>query len=444
MDQIITLLSNLFNLTKVASVTLPGLALAGALALFLWPPHAIDIVRIPAIIPIPSLLSEAEMPCSDLPVLESGQPANCNPHASLQDSGQACVLNSIYLNDFNREENFTDTAPLPVIELCRMRANDKAQSDSSQEPRDAKGDELPQQDAKLRENVTSWCHENFPSGHVAPDFKRKIHDSVRAARAEQISGQVCAALTTTDAEHMKIFREKLDSFCNANTRLWLPNWPFSDDESLALVNLTSRKSPRAQITIIDVLGTLEALQVIASDSGRFPWRANVVKQFVLDKTKDRLMSCTLLETAWLGQEQADNDQLKADIANIDKQRSDLQDVYLASLKTNDRVITDNFRRKLSGVLNLANQYRARSAINLASINERSRRLDDIKQEQTNLIAILAEPGSIRALQGFDVYIQGLVNHVVGFILLAIALSIVLVAFDRTVLGNLFEDVFPGW
>jgi hypothetical protein len=37
MDQIITLLSNLFNLTKVASVTLPGIALAGALAVFLRP-----------------------------------------------------------------------------------------------------------------------------------------------------------------------------------------------------------------------------------------------------------------------------------------------------------------------------------------------------------------------------------------------------------------------
>jgi len=36
MGQIIDLLSNLFKLTKVASVTLPGLAAAGALALMFW------------------------------------------------------------------------------------------------------------------------------------------------------------------------------------------------------------------------------------------------------------------------------------------------------------------------------------------------------------------------------------------------------------------------
>jgi hypothetical protein len=38
MDQIITLLTNLFNLTKVASVTLPGLLAAGGLALVLCAP----------------------------------------------------------------------------------------------------------------------------------------------------------------------------------------------------------------------------------------------------------------------------------------------------------------------------------------------------------------------------------------------------------------------
>jgi hypothetical protein len=46
MDQIITLLTNLFNLTKVAAVTLPGLLAAGGLALVLWPPAPIDVIPV--------------------------------------------------------------------------------------------------------------------------------------------------------------------------------------------------------------------------------------------------------------------------------------------------------------------------------------------------------------------------------------------------------------
>jgi len=44
MGQIITLLTNLFNLTKLASVTLPGLLSAAGLALILWPAVPIDVI----------------------------------------------------------------------------------------------------------------------------------------------------------------------------------------------------------------------------------------------------------------------------------------------------------------------------------------------------------------------------------------------------------------
>ena len=53
MDQLITLVTNLLNLTKVAAVTFPGLLLAAALAIMFWPPAPIDLI------PIVHLLSEA-------------------------------------------------------------------------------------------------------------------------------------------------------------------------------------------------------------------------------------------------------------------------------------------------------------------------------------------------------------------------------------------------
>lgn len=438
MDQIITLLSNLFNLTKVASVTLPGLTLAGALALFLWPPRPIDTIRVPAILPPPSSLSEAEMPCADLPLLENGNLTGpgqhttiCKPITTHQNTRGSCTLTSVALNSFNDQQNFADTVPQAVKDLCQTRARYEDQNDAS--------------DTELSNAVSTWCKSPVKE-ELASDLKSILKDADRISRAGNALAQVCTQPRGRDRYSMRALRTSLKDLCN--TRLWLFKWPFSDEESLVIVTLAKRNGVSIagadRLTLTDVLPAMEELRGIATESGRFPWQANVVKQFVLDKTKDLLVSCNDRETAWLGEEQADNDQLKTDIANMDKQRSDLQDAYLASLKTNDRVTTENFRRKLSAVLELSNGYRARSEINLISINERTRRLDENKHEEANVNAILAEPGNIRALQGFDIYIQGLVNHVVGFILLSIALSVILVAFDRTVLGNLFEDVFPGW
>jgi hypothetical protein len=52
MNQIITLLQNLFSLTKVASVTLPGLLAAGGLALILWPAIPVDLIPLATVQPL--------------------------------------------------------------------------------------------------------------------------------------------------------------------------------------------------------------------------------------------------------------------------------------------------------------------------------------------------------------------------------------------------------
>lgn len=55
MNQIITLLQNLFSLTKVASVTLPGLLAAGGLALILWPAIPVDLIPLATVGPVQEL-----------------------------------------------------------------------------------------------------------------------------------------------------------------------------------------------------------------------------------------------------------------------------------------------------------------------------------------------------------------------------------------------------
>ena len=334
MDQIITLLSNLFNLTKVASITLPGIALAAASILLLYPPNPIDTIHVPMVSAAAGLVEPVQEPCSNLDA----------PCSAVQLPSQiltpACRLFPVSLNIFD-------------------------------------------------------------SGDV---FDRK----------------------------------KIST-----------NWPWENNfGTLAILNLfpngTDQRKDPTEITLDDVKLAADKITEIATVNGKHPWQPKIIKQYVLEATRDRLIQCVDLETAASGQEAANNDQLTKDIANIDKQRSDIQDAYTTSLTANDKVNSASLRRKLSIVLERANDYRARFRVNLISLSERSRRQAEIKEEQENISARLAEPNRIRPMKELDAYVQGLVNHIVGFILLSIALSLVLVAFDRTVLGNLFESLFPGW
>ncbi len=70
MNQIITLLTNLFSLTKVASVTLPGLLAAAGFALILWPAVPFDtipaVVRVEEVSPPPAACQDTGLPGATL------------------------------------------------------------------------------------------------------------------------------------------------------------------------------------------------------------------------------------------------------------------------------------------------------------------------------------------------------------------------------------------
>jgi hypothetical protein len=422
MDQIITLLSNLFNLTKVASVTLPGLALAGALALFLMPPHPVDTVRIPTIVKSAKALPDEQKPCSDLPALEHGTgKGTCGPTAAPnQTRGPACVLTPVHLNFFDEKSNFKNpVTPEPIRTLCsELKASAPASTESNK---------------SLKNQVRGWCGTNFQNGQIAEEL-----DDLKSSIAT-----VCVQAARESTEQSdRDLRKSVEALCNPWT------WPWISEGSLALTSLFKESGQQnadaSHIDIDDIEGTKHRIIALATGNEQHPWEPKILKQFVLETARDRLAQCDEIERSRQGQEEADNAQLTTDIANLDKQRSDLQDAYIASLKTNDRIISKNFREKLSGILGLLDDYRERYNVNLISVKERARRLEDIKQEQDNVSARLGEPGRLRPITGFDLYAQGLVNNVVGLILLSIALSLILLAFDRSVLGNLFESLFPGW
>jgi len=78
MNQIITLLQNLFSLTKVASVTLPGLLAAGGLALILWPAIPVDLIPLAKVQPLEELATfTADIPASKTKDMSLGPDVAC-------------------------------------------------------------------------------------------------------------------------------------------------------------------------------------------------------------------------------------------------------------------------------------------------------------------------------------------------------------------------------
>jgi hypothetical protein len=89
MNQIITLLQNLFSLTKVAAVTLPGLLSAGALALILWPATPVDLIPVATAGSRPSEDLGADQSCS-------GESALPRPNAYLE----VCRMEFVPIDQF--------------------------------------------------------------------------------------------------------------------------------------------------------------------------------------------------------------------------------------------------------------------------------------------------------------------------------------------------------
>jgi hypothetical protein len=79
MDQIITLLTNLFSLTKIAAVTLPGLLAAGGLALIMWPAVPIDVIPVVVAVSRPAEpVQRYDSPSPQSPVVDHSK----HPHTA--------------------------------------------------------------------------------------------------------------------------------------------------------------------------------------------------------------------------------------------------------------------------------------------------------------------------------------------------------------------------
>jgi hypothetical protein len=336
MEQIITLLTNLFNLTKVASVTLPGLLAAAGLALTLWPAIPIDVI------PVVTAISTA--------------------HTAIADNAAALTPSLVKPS---REPSSESVPGFPP-------AFDQACS------------------------VSYW-----PADEAVSRLRLEV------------------AKKNKDAEFASPRAERGPALDASSDQSWV-------------------KSMQTQLEY------LERIEQQGKDESVPESRKRAVReQFLLDFEAHNLALCLDLEKSWQGQEERDIQLLTADADILEKQRSAAQDNYLAYQKSNNPLAAhyeadmDTAKARIDTV---RNTIRGRNR----TLQERTLKINELNEDQQIIVDRLKDPGRLRPRVGFDAFLTGLVNHIVGFILLSLAAAIVVTAIDRAAFGAFFEDLFDGF
>ena len=170
----------------------------------------------------------------------------------------------------------------------------------------------------------------------------------------------------------------------------------------------------------------------------------ILEQFALDYQVQSLGLCADLEKSWSGKDEIAIQQLTADLEILEKQRSAAQDNYLAYLKANNRSLIDQYKRDMGGLQDEIKAKRNELLDDTQDKKERERRAGELLTQQQEIKDRLGDPGRLRPRVGFDLFVTGLINHIVAFILLSLAAAVMVTAFDRAAFGFLFEDLFDGF
>jgi hypothetical protein len=173
-------------------------------------------------------------------------------------------------------------------------------------------------------------------------------------------------------------------------------------------------------------------------------KRQIQEQFALDYEVRSLALCADLEKSWSGKEEISIQQATADLEILEKQRSAAQDNYLAYLKTNNRGLISQYQRDMEGREGEIKDKRDWLLKLTQNKKERERRAGELLAEQQEIKERLGDPGRLRPRVGFDLFMTGLINHLVAFILLSLAAAMIVTAFDRATFGFIFEDLFDGF
>jgi hypothetical protein len=161
----------------------------------------------------------------------------------------------------------------------------------------------------------------------------------------------------------------------------------------------------------------------------------------LEAGKQLMNQCIEFENAAKGREDSENAQTNVDIATRTKELTDQQANRLNYEKTNNKELADAFRNKESGAQAAIQVLRDKILVREQAIRERARRIAEYTGELGIVNDRLADPGRLRPQKSFDDYLVGLSNHAIALALLAIAISILITPFTRSLLGGLYDTIF---
>jgi hypothetical protein len=164
-------------------------------------------------------------------------------------------------------------------------------------------------------------------------------------------------------------------------------------------------------------------------------------QFLLDREKDKVQRCVEIETSRLGSEKLQNDNLALDIADLQKLLNTALDTYSSYEKT-DNPIAARFRDKVTDLQDEILADRNLILKNEQTIRNRGQYLAELGRFDQIISARLSDPDRLRPRKTFDDAMAALVNHVVGFILLALALGVILTPLTQAASGAFFDELFP--
>jgi hypothetical protein len=167
---------------------------------------------------------------------------------------------------------------------------------------------------------------------------------------------------------------------------------------------------------------------------------NRSNQKKLEEQKQTIAKCLETEKAWQGIEKAKIDTASADITVLQAQLTAAQQNLIDQQKVNS-TLTGQYRGVFNHVLEEITGKRSDVIFYQQSANYRQKNMDELTRVDGIITSRLGEPGRLRPPKAFDDYISGLVNHVVGFVLLALALGIVVNPLCQAVTTSSYDILF---
>jgi hypothetical protein len=163
-------------------------------------------------------------------------------------------------------------------------------------------------------------------------------------------------------------------------------------------------------------------------------------QKILDQEQQAIAECIEKETSLKGLEKTENDYWTQDIADLQKLSTAALETYSNYEKTNNP-LAGQFRAKWEYHLEEIEAKRKSILQNEQRMRDRDRYLAELARYDKTISERLADPGRLRPRKTFEDVLAALVNHVVAFILLAIALGVILTPLNQTASAGFFDRLF---